>query len=117
LPAGTDLKTIADQLGHSSVVLTADTYLSVAIELGLTVAVSTARLILRAGRDPPGSRRVRAPSPPCSPRSPPDHQAIRTRSKRRRTLAGHRPEDPDNADPVRQPGFQDAPRTRTEHHK
>jgi hypothetical protein len=30
-----DLKTIADQLGHSSVVLTADTYLSVAIELGL----------------------------------------------------------------------------------
>jgi integrase len=35
LLAGEDLKTIADQLGHSSVVLTADTYLSIAVELGL----------------------------------------------------------------------------------
>ena len=32
---GAELKVIADQLGHSSVVLTADTYLSVATELGL----------------------------------------------------------------------------------
>lgn len=44
--AGADLKTIADQLGHSSIVLTADTYLSVAIELGLTNAADAARLIL-----------------------------------------------------------------------
>src|SRR5581483_2687851 len=38
LLAGEDLKTIADQLGHSSVVLTADTYLRVAVELGLKSA-------------------------------------------------------------------------------
>lgn len=53
------LKTIADQLGHSSVVLTADTYLSVATELGLRAAADEARLILRAGRHPPGSHRTR----------------------------------------------------------
>lgn len=38
LLAGDELKTIADQLDHSSVVLTADTYLSVAVELGLKSA-------------------------------------------------------------------------------
>jgi hypothetical protein len=58
--AGADLKTIADQLGHSSVVLTADTYLSVAVELGLTAAVEAARLVLRAGRYPPGTNYVRS---------------------------------------------------------
>jgi integrase len=55
LVAGTDLKTIADQLGHSSVVLTADPYLSVAAELGLTAAADSARLVLRAGRYPSGT--------------------------------------------------------------
>jgi integrase len=59
LRAGTDLKTIADQLGHSSIVLTADTYLSVAIELGLKAAAATARLILGHGRRPPGGGRIR----------------------------------------------------------
>jgi integrase len=38
LLAGEELKTVADQLGHSSVVHTADTYLSVAVELGLKAA-------------------------------------------------------------------------------
>jgi integrase len=55
LLAGEELKTIADQLGHSSVVLTADTYLSVAVELGLKAAAAAARLVLKAGRSPPGS--------------------------------------------------------------
>jgi hypothetical protein len=62
---GASLKTIADQLGHCSVVLTADTYLSVAVELGLKAAADAARLILRAGRHPPGSRRIRKPSAPA----------------------------------------------------
>jgi integrase len=64
LLAGADLKTIADQLGHSSIVLTADTYLSVAIELGLAVAAATARLILRHGRRPPGGGHTRRRSQP-----------------------------------------------------
>jgi integrase len=60
--AGEELKTIADQLGHSSVVLTADTYLSVAVELGLKAAA--ARLVLRAGKSPPGGGGVRSRSAP-----------------------------------------------------
>jgi integrase len=59
LLAGDELKTIADQLGHSSVVLTADTYLSVALELGLKSAADAARLVLRAGKRPPGGGDVR----------------------------------------------------------
>ena len=58
LLAGEELKTIADQLGHSSVVLTADTYLSVAVELGLKAAAAAARLVLNAGRSPPGGGSV-----------------------------------------------------------
>ena len=59
LLAGDELKTIADQLGHSSVVLTADTYLSVAVELGLKSAADAARLVLNAGKRPPGGGDVR----------------------------------------------------------
>jgi integrase len=64
LLAGMELKTIADQLGHSSVVLTADTYLSVAVELGLKSAEEAARLVLKAGSRPPnGGRRRRRTAP------------------------------------------------------
>jgi integrase len=63
LLAGQELKTIADQLGHSSVVLTADTYLSVAVELGLKAAAA-ARLVLRAGKSPPGGGSARRRSAP-----------------------------------------------------
>jgi integrase len=64
LLAGHELKTIADQLGHSSVVLTADTYLSVAVELGLESAAAAARLILNAGKSPPGGGSARRRSAP-----------------------------------------------------
>jgi integrase len=59
LAAGADLKVIADQLGHCSIVLTADTYISVATELGLASAEAVARLILRAGKRPPGGKMPR----------------------------------------------------------
>jgi hypothetical protein len=61
---GDELKTIAEQLGHSSVVLTADTYLSVAVELGLKSAAAAARLVLKAGKSPPGGSSVRRRSAP-----------------------------------------------------
>ena len=64
LLAGEELKTIADQLGHSSVVLTADTYLSVAVELGLKAAAAAARLVLKAGKSPPGGGSIRRRSAP-----------------------------------------------------
>jgi integrase len=62
--AGMELKVIADQLGHSSVVLTADTYLSVAVELGLKGAAAAARLILSHAGRPPGGGTTRRPSAP-----------------------------------------------------
>ena len=64
LAAGTDLKVVADQLGHCSIVLTADTYVSVALELALSAAEAVARLVLRAGRRPPGGGKIRQPSDP-----------------------------------------------------
>jgi hypothetical protein len=105
---GTEPKVIADQFGHSSVVLTADTYLSVAVELGLKSAAAAARLILSHAGRPPGGGATRRPSEPP--------QAIITgRTASPGTLAaehspagGHRyPDelkDPDNAHPARQPG-------------
>jgi hypothetical protein len=49
--------------GHSSVVLAADIYLSVAVELGLKAAAAAARLVLNEGKSPPGGsvRRRSAP--------------------------------------------------------
>jgi len=64
LLAGMELKTIADQLGHSSVVLTADTYLSVAVELGLRSAEEAAGLVLKAGSRPPNGARARRQTGP-----------------------------------------------------
>jgi integrase len=64
LAAGVDLKVVADQLGHCSIVLTADTYVSVAVELALSAAEAVARLVLRAGKRPPGGGRIRKPSAP-----------------------------------------------------
>lgn len=58
---GTELKVIADQLGHSSVVLTADTYLSVAIELGLRSAAAHRRRPSSSAAQP-----ARTPSPPST---------------------------------------------------
>jgi hypothetical protein len=62
LAAGVDLKVVADQLGHCNIVLTADTY--VAVELALSAAEAVARLVLRAGKRPPGGGKIRKPSAP-----------------------------------------------------
>jgi integrase len=48
--AGTNLKTISDQLGHSRIVLTADTYTSVLPAAQYKAAEATARLVLDAAR-------------------------------------------------------------------
>ena len=49
LAEGADLKTIQDQLGHSSIVLTADTYISVLPDVARKAAEDTATLIIQAG--------------------------------------------------------------------
>jgi integrase len=59
LQAGADLKVVQDQLGHSSIVITADTYVSVLPEVARKAAEDTAALILDAGRLVPGTKRPR----------------------------------------------------------
>jgi integrase len=52
--AGADLKTVQEQLGHTSIVLTADTYTSVLLDLHFKTAEATARLVLTAAARNPG---------------------------------------------------------------
>jgi hypothetical protein len=82
--AGADLKTVQEQLGHTSIVLTADTYTSVLIDLHVKVAEATARLVLKAAARNPGRHRSRT-GPPES--AAPDHltRPEPVRPKRSRT--------------------------------
>jgi integrase len=59
LAAGVDLRTVQDQLGHSSIVLTADTYTSVLPEVARTAAEKVASLIIQAGCLVPGTQKRR----------------------------------------------------------
>jgi site-specific recombinase XerD len=51
LAAGVDLKVVQETLGHSSVVLTANTYTSVYTEVATAAAEATARMVPRARRE------------------------------------------------------------------
>lgn len=51
-------------VGDSSVVLAADTYLSGAVEFGLKTVAAAARLVLKAGKRPPGGGDIRRRSAP-----------------------------------------------------
>ncbi len=64
--AGADLKTVQEQLGHTSIVLTADTYTSVLLDLHFKVAEATARLVLKAAACNPGRRYRSKIGPPKS---------------------------------------------------
>jgi integrase len=59
LAAGVDLRVVQDMLGHSSIVLTADTYTSVLPTVAHTAAEKVAMLVIRAGCLVPGTRRRR----------------------------------------------------------
>jgi len=101
LAARTDLKTVQAMLGHTSIVLTADTYTSVLHELQITAAEATAHLVLADAARNPGRPRCRAvrpleksaaPSPGIRP------EPVRAnRSRRRRKAEGsptHAPRTP-----------------------
>jgi len=64
LAAGADLKVVQDMLGHSSIVLTADTYTSVLPEVARKAAEDVATLIIQARCLVPGTARPRQPEPP-----------------------------------------------------
>ncbi|MGH3191902.1 MAG: tyrosine-type recombinase/integrase [Streptosporangiaceae bacterium] len=59
LAAGVDLRVVQEMLGHSSIVLTADTYTSVLPAVAHTAAEKVATLIIQAGCLIPGTRRRR----------------------------------------------------------
>ena len=65
-PPGADLKTVQEQLGHTSIVLTADTYTSVLLDLHFKAAEATARLVLKAAARNPGRRQRPKIGPPKS---------------------------------------------------
>ena len=58
------MKVVQDMLGHSSIVLTADTYTSVLPEVAHKAAEDVATLIIQAGCLVPGTTRPRQPEPP-----------------------------------------------------
>jgi hypothetical protein len=59
LAAGVDLRVVQEMLGHSSIVLTADTYTSVLPEVASTAAEKVASLIIQAGCLVPGTHQPR----------------------------------------------------------
>jgi hypothetical protein len=81
---GADLKNVQDLLGHTSIVLTADTYTSVLRELHYTTAEATARLVLAAAAHIPGRRRQKPTrtGPPKSARRQPTRPPKPRRRKR-----------------------------------
>jgi Phage integrase family len=97
LAAGVDLRVVQDQLGHSSIVLTADTYTSVLPEVARIAAEKVAALILQAGCLVPGTERRRQtthrrrkrgrPRPTARSRA---HAGRQIGRPRRRTRAGPR---------------------------
>ena len=78
LAAGVDLRVVQEMLGHSSIVLTADTYTSVLPAVAHTAAEKVATLIIQAGCLVPGTRRRRR------------RQATRTRRRARAQAGGRR---------------------------
>jgi integrase len=69
--AGADLKTVQDQLGHASIVLTADTYTSVLDTVQHAAARNTAQLVLCAARKLGTDLRHQRPTPAPTTAAPP----------------------------------------------
>jgi hypothetical protein len=63
LSTGADLKVVQTQLGHSSIVLTADNYISLLPDLDREATEAVAELILAHSRLIPGSTSIRKSSP------------------------------------------------------
>ncbi|BCB84893.1 hypothetical protein [Phytohabitans suffuscus] len=77
-----------EQLGHTSIVLTADTYTSVLLDLHFKAAEATARLVLKAAARNPGRRHRPKAGPPKSaasalPAGPEPVRPKRSRKNRR----------------------------------
>jgi hypothetical protein len=74
LSAGVGLRVVQEMLGHSSIMLTADTYTSVLPDAAYSAAENDAALIIKAGCLVPGTCRRRRRQAPRK-RRPPGNQA------------------------------------------
>jgi hypothetical protein len=82
---------VQEQLGHTSIVLTADTYTSVLLELHFKVAEATARLILKAAARNPGDRHRSKIGPPKTAAAEQQTRPEPVRPKRfRKTRRAHK---------------------------
>jgi Phage integrase family len=85
--AGADLKTVQEQLGHTSIVLTADTYTSVLTDKHHKTAEATARLVLAAAARGPNRRNRPTAGPPsksAASHMPTGPEPVRPKPSRRR---------------------------------
>jgi len=99
---GADLKTVQELLGHASIVLTADTYTSVLLDLHYKTVEAVARLVLAAAaRNPakrhhhrtPAGRKVRS-TPTYDRAATPTAQAIPPRTNPPASAPTHGPPTP-----------------------
>jgi hypothetical protein len=91
--AGADLKTVHEQLGHTSIVLTADTYTSVLTDKHRKTAEATARLVLAAAARGPSRRKRPSTGPPsksAASEAPPRPEPVRRKASRRRKRRNRR---------------------------
>lgn len=93
LAAKVDLKIVQDMLGHSSIVLTADTYTSVLPDVARKAAEDVATLIIAAGCLVRGTTRPRQPERPR--RANPRRQSSASRAHAGRQVSRPRRSDPD----------------------
>ena len=110
LSAGVDLKVVQEMLGHSSIVLTADTYTSVLPDAAHAAAEKVAALIIKAGCLVPGTRRRRRRQ--ARRNTPPRGHARRTRPARAREAVpgASGPADRPPAPPAPHPPAMTSPR-------
>ncbi|MFD0686046.1 tyrosine-type recombinase/integrase [Actinomadura fibrosa] len=94
LAAGVELKVVQEMLGHSSIVLTADTYTSVLPQVARTAAEKTAALLLHAAGIVPGTNRRRGKGPVRRRRRAPRGGRARLPRRHLGRAKGHRPSRP-----------------------
>lgn len=87
LSAGVELKVVQEMVGHSSMVLTADTYTSVLPDAAHAAAEKVAALIIKAGCLVPGTQRRRRRQARRKPRRAAAHAGRRQPGQARRSRA------------------------------
>ena len=110
LSAGVELKVVQEMLGHSSIVLTADTYTSVLPDAAHAAAEKVADLIIKAGCLVPGTQRQRRRQARRTPRRAGTHAGRGQPGHARRSRGASGPADRPPAPPAPHPPAMTSPR-------